>query len=99
MENVLDVRVTDTDFVFDFGDFQIETSKEFIEEIESLSWYNGCLMIHVTDDVESIGLENLMFGEEPFNIPGDYVLKGKDTLARAELLGYLKLIKSVKWVK
>lgn len=98
MKNILDVKVTDKNFILDFGDFQIETSKGYIKEIESLDWYNGCLMIIVPGDIESIGLEHLLLGEPPFYISGDCVLKGK-SLSINEILEYTKEIKSVRWLK
>lgn len=92
------VKVTDTDFIFDFGDFQIETSKDYIDKVDKLEWVNGCLMIYVQGDIESIGLEHLLFGEPPFYIPCDYKLIGKDTITREELQKYISNIKEVSYV-
>ena len=94
---VLDVQITNSDFIFDFGDFQIETSKGFINEVTGLEWYNNCIMIETPDDTESIGFQHLLFGESPFYSPCDYVLRGRDNISETELQDYLNNITAVRW--
>lgn len=98
MTNILTIRVTDNDFIFDFGDFRIETSKDYIDDIDKLEWFDGCLMIYVKGDIESIGLEHLLFGEPPLYIPCDYELIGKDTITRDELQKYISNIEEVRYI-
>lgn len=95
---MLNVVVTKTDFIFDFKDFQVQTSKGYIKGVKNLYWENNCLMIETDDgDLESIGLNHVLFGEEPLNEPCDYVLSGKDTITKEELNAYLKSVKDFTW--
>lgn len=95
---ILKVYITETDFIFDFGNFTIGTSKDGIEKVKNLTWSKTCLMIETGDDIESIGLEHLLFGEEPFNIPCDYVIEGReDNISRKELKSILESITEFEW--
>jgi hypothetical protein len=96
---ILDVQITKSDFIFDFGDFQIETPKDYIDEVVALEWYNNCLMIETPDNMESIGLFHLLFGEYPYYAPCDYTLRGKESLTKKELRNYLNSVENVRWVQ
>ena len=96
MTDILGVKVTNTSFIFDFQDFQIETSKEYIKNVEDIEWVDNCLLIYADGDIESIGFEHLLFGEPPFYKSCDCKIFGKKQIKRNELSEYIENIKQVR---
>jgi len=97
---ILNVQVTKSDFIFDFGDFQVFTPKIYPDEIDKLEWCDGCLMIDTVSQkwFDSIGLYNLMFGEAPLYTPNDYTLIGRDSLSEVEAQNYIDSIIEMRWI-
>ncbi len=93
----LEVNITQNDIIIDFGEFKVITSKGYIENVKNVYWDDGCVMFETEDDLESIGIEHILYGEPPFNTGCDFKLVGIDILSKRQLKEYIGRVDSVRW--
>lgn len=97
---VINVIITLNDIIIDLGRFKIVTSRDGIENIQNIYWYNGCIMFDVGLDLESICIGHLIFGEYPFYSPPEHEILGieRDKLTVECVDGIISKVERLEWV-